>query len=207
MSGRGADLAMLAAARAMLAQGLVTGSVGNISERRGDAVRITPTRLPYSSMRRRDLVTVSREGAQVAGRRGPSRELALHLAIYAARPDVGAVVHTHSPYATAWSFLDAPLAPATEEVSYYGIGTVVTAAYAPPGSAELARSACASLAGGRGVLLARHGVLAAAASVDEALSVAAAIEHQATVAWLLRADVADSPAPLSLRRFAAALAN
>ena len=129
------------------------------------------------------------------------------VSIYAARPDVGAVVHTHSPYATAWSFLDAPLAPATEDVSYYGIGTVVTAAYAPPGSAELARSACASLAGGRGVLLARHGVLAAAASVDEALSVAAAIEHQATVAWLLRADVADSPAPLSLRRFAAALAN
>lgn len=187
-TARRRDRALIAAGRALAAEGMVVGSVGNVSARAGAYVRITPTALPYARMRRADLVTVAADGRRVAGRHAPSRELPLHLAVYAARPDVSAIVHCHSPWATAWSFLDEPLAPATEEVAYFGIGPVRRASRAATGSAALAAAAVDALGASLGVLLAGHGTLAVGPSADAALTVARALEHHAQVAWLLRLD-------------------
>jgi L-fuculose-phosphate aldolase len=141
----------------------------------------------YEAITPADLVCVT-PGAAFEGERQPSREWRLHAAVYAARPDVGAVVHTHSPRATAWSFLGEDLQPETEENEYFGIGSVRTARAAPAGSALLAANALAGLGDSRAVLLERHGVLAVGASVEDALDVAQAVEYQATIAWLLRGE-------------------
>lgn len=181
-----AERQVLAAGRALAARDMVTGTTGNVSVRRGGAIVITPSRTVYATMRRRDLVTVALDGTVRRGRRTPSRELALHLAVYAARADAGAVVHTHTPHATAWSFLDLPLRPRTEEMDYYDIGEVRTSRPAPAGSLQMARAAVSALGDARAVLLGRHGTLTVGADLEEAMAIAQALEHQAHVAWLMR---------------------
>ena len=177
---------LLETARGLRDRGLLVGTAGNLSVRVEDDILITPSRLPYERLSRRDVVVVDRDGRPLRGRHLPSRELPLHLAVYRARPDVRAVVHTHSPHATAWSFLDAALEPRTEDMDYYDVGVVRTAPPATAGSDELARTAVATLAGDGAVLLARHGVVAVGTDLESAACVAEAVEHQAHVAWLLR---------------------
>ena len=142
--------------------------------------------LPYADMTEDDLVTLPLDGDVVAGAREPSSERRVHLAVYAARPDVGALVHTHSVHATAWSFLDEPLDTRTEEFELAVGGAVLTARYAPTGSDEIAQAAVRALGDRGAVLLARHGVLALGESPARALDVAAVVERQAQMAWLLR---------------------
>lgn len=192
--GRREDRDLIAAARAMAADGLVVGTVGNVSVRQGDRVRITPTRARYAALRRRHLATVDLAGEHVGGG-VPSRELPLHLAIYRARPDVHAVIHTHSPHAVAWSFLGEPLAPALEEQAYYGIGEVRTSPPAVAGSTDLARAGVAALGDGSAALLGGHGVVACGATAGEALLVAQVVEHHAQVAWLVRTPAFSTVAP------------
>ena len=132
-------------ARAMAAEGLVKGSEGNVSVREGDLIHITPAGLPYEEMEEADLVTLSLDGDVVAGDRAPSSERAVHLAIYAARPDVLAIVHTHSPAATA---------PASGERR----SRRRVAASPASGSPELGTEVVAALASGDAVVMARHGV-------------------------------------------------
>ena len=182
----GIRLDVMAGVRRLVAERLVIGTTGNVSARAGERVVITPTRTSYAGMRPEDLVEVA-----LSGRReeraavGASRELPLHLAAYAARPDVFAVVHTHSPNATAWSFLGSVLEPEVEDLTYYAVGPVLTCA-GEPGSTGLAASAAAALAGSNGVLLAGHGVVTVADTVELAVHRAAAIEHAAQVALLVR---------------------
>ena len=183
----GAPAGLVAGGRRLAARGLVCGSVGNLSVREDDRVLVTPTRVPYEAMAEHDIVTVGLDGERIGGRHAPSRELALHLAIYRARPDVAAVVHAHGPHAAAWSFLGAPLAPVIEEAEYYGIGQVRVSAPAPAGSAELGEAAVAALGDSAAVLLARHGAVAVAADLERALVLADVVEHHARVACLLRA--------------------
>lgn len=184
-TSRGRERELLAVARSLPRLGLVVGTAGNASVRIGERVRITPTRTPYERLRRRDLVTLDLDGNRLGGGEVPSREAPLHVAVHRDRHG-DAVVHTHSPHATAWSFLGEPLAPATEEISYYGIGSVPTVPPLPAGSAELAEAVAAALAGARATLLAGHGVVAVGPTPRAALEVAQAVEHQAQVCWLLR---------------------
>jgi L-fuculose-phosphate aldolase len=173
-------------AQAMLRLGLVAGTSGNLSAREGDLVHITPAGLPYPEMTADDLVTLALDGAVVAGEREPSSERRVHLAVYAARPDARALVHSHSVHAMAWSFLEEPLDTGTEELEHAAGGPVLTAPFAPAGSDAIAASAVAALGEQRAVLLGRHGVLALGDSPAQALDVCAAVERQAHVAWLLR---------------------
>jgi L-fuculose-phosphate aldolase len=181
------DDAVVAGARALVERGLVVGSVGNVSARTREGMRITPTRLPHRTTTADDLVTVDTFGAAHAGRWAPSREWPLHLAVYAARPDAGAVVHTHSPQATAWSVVAARLDGVTEDFGYYDVAPVRTAAAADPGSDALAAAAVDALgADGRACLVHAHGVVAIGPTVEDAVVIAEVVEHQATIAWLLR---------------------
>ncbi|HMJ37751.1 MAG TPA: class II aldolase/adducin family protein [Baekduia sp.] len=171
----------------MVAARLLIGTTGNVSVRSDRGILITPTRAAYHRLEPADLVKVEvgvRSPRRPATAPTPSLELPLHLAIYAARPDVGAVVHTHTPFATAWSFLGRPLEPFTEDFAYYQLGTVRPCA-GDAGGEALAVAAAAALDDANGVLLARHGVVSVGATLDLAVDRAAAIEHVAQVAWLL----------------------
>ena len=178
--------AVVEAAREMLRLGLVTGTSGNVSARDGDSVLITPASMPYEQMSEEDLVALGADGEPAERDRVPSSEWRVHLAIYRARPDVGALVHTHSVHATAWSFNDEPLDTGTEELDAAAGGAVLTAPYAPTGSDEIATAASAALGGRAAVLLGRHGVIGAGPTPAEALATCVVVERQAQMAWLLR---------------------
>jgi L-fuculose-phosphate aldolase len=167
-------------------RGFVVGTAGNVSARGDDEIYITPKALPYDELGEGDVAKLSLDGEMLAGGREPSSERRIHLAIYAARPEVMAVVHTHSVHATAWSFLDEPLDPGTKEFDLLAGGPIRTAPLAPPGTDEIARIAVEALDGRRAALLARHGVLGLGDSPARALDVCAMVEQQAELAWLLR---------------------
>jgi L-fuculose-phosphate aldolase len=179
---------IVATAREMLRLGLVAGTSGNISARDGERIEITPSGLSYEEMIEADLVTLAPDGSVVAGEREPSSERRVHLAVYAARPDAQAIVHTHSVHATAWSFLGAPLDTGTEELEHAAGGALQTAAYAPTGSEEIAAGCVEALVDRRAALLGRHGVVALGATPAAALAICQAVERQAQIAWLLRRE-------------------
>jgi len=183
-----ADLrsAVVEAAREMLRLGLVTGTSGNVSARDGDSVLITPAALAYEEMSEEDVVELGPDGEAVEEHATPSSERRVHTAIYAARPDVGAIVHTHSVHATAWSFLGEPLDTGTEELEAATGGAVMTAHYAATGTDEIAAAAAETIGRRGALLLGRHGVVAVGEAPAAALATAVVVERQAQMAWLLR---------------------
>lgn len=155
-------------ARAMLAKGLVQGTGGNFSVRCARGMIITPSGMDYNALTPDDLPVLSLDGELLEGFRKPSVERGLHAEIYRRRPDVNAVIHTHSVYATAAAALRAPMPVLTDNQAVLFGGEIPCAEYAPIGTEKLARSAAAALGPGSGVLLANHGALCACASLHEA---------------------------------------
>ena len=177
---------VLAACGRIVAAGLVAGSSGNVSRRTGTPggpplVAITPSRVPYSRLRAGDILVIDLEGALVEGRGTPSSETPTHLVLYGARPDIGAVVHTHSVYASvlAVAGLEIP-ALIDEQVVVLG-GPVPVAEYAVSGSEELARNVCDALGEGKAVLLRNHGALGVGADLEEAVANCELLERIAQV--------------------------
>ena len=144
----------------MAAGGLVVGTQGNASARAGELVAISPSDLPYDTLRTEDVCLVTSGGELVEGPR-PSVELPMHLAVLAARPDVGAVVHTHSPRATA-----RPPVPVAEP--------------APSGTPELGAAVLAAAGDGDAVVIQGHGPVCFGADLAAALARAFEIESLAT---------------------------
>jgi L-fuculose-phosphate aldolase len=180
------DSDLIATARRMSDTGMVAGSVGNVSVRLDDGdMLVTPTRLAYAELTDDDLVRIDRRGRIVGGHRTPSREWPTHLAVYACRPDVRAVVHTHSPHATAWSFLGQELALPTEELEALG-GPIATAEHGATGSVALATGVAAAIGDRQAVLMARHGAVGVGPDLGAALAACELVEHQAHVELLLR---------------------
>lgn len=175
---------VLQTARAMASLGLVAGSLGNVSCRRGDALLITPTQLPYEQLRAEDLVVLDRNGEIVAGRHRPSSELRLHVAIYRAIPDARAIVHTHSTHALAVSTLTTALPAITDELALLG-EQIPVAEHRPAGSQELADLAALALSKRlpSAAILGRHGVVGVASSLESALTACRLVERGAEV-WL-----------------------
>ena len=149
------------------------GSSGNGSVRTPGGMRITPSGRAYSELGEQDLVFVDDLGS-FAGR--PSSEWHLHHAVYAARPDVHAILHLHSPAATALSTLRRDLPPFHYMVAIAGGDRVRCAPYALFGTPELARVTLSALESRGAVLLANHGLLTCAATPDRALEIAIEIE-------------------------------
>jgi L-fuculose-phosphate aldolase len=159
--------------------GMMPSKSGNISVRDGEGFLITPAALPYAQMTAADIVAVDAAGgAHPGARHRPSSEWRLHAAILGARPDFGAVVHTHSPRATALSCARRGIPPFHYMVLLAG-GPIRCAAHATFGTAALARHAVAALAGRRAVLLANHGVVACGTTLDAAATLALEVENLA----------------------------
>ncbi|MFI5955690.1 class II aldolase/adducin family protein [Cryptosporangium sp. NPDC051539] len=165
----------------MVADRLVVGTSGNVSARTGRQVAVTPTGVPYLSMRAEDIGVHALDGTPIDAPLDPTSELPLHLAIYAARADVGAIVHTHSVAATALSCL-VPQIPA---VHYYlGLfgGAPRVAPYVEYGTVTLAAGTVAALDGRTACLLGNHGAVAVGATLAEAYERAVYLEWVCEVA-------------------------
>ncbi|MGZ4309299.1 MAG: class II aldolase/adducin family protein [Gaiellaceae bacterium] len=144
--------------RRLAAEGLVAGTEGNASARAGELVAISPSGLAYETLGPEDVCLVTPDGRLVEGPR-PSVELPMHLAVLAARPDAGAVVHTHSPHATA-----EPAVPVAEGRS---------------GTAKLGSAVVAALAGGDAVVIRNHGPVCVGSDLPAALARAIELEEAA----------------------------
>jgi L-fuculose-phosphate aldolase len=179
--------AVVHAAEDMRRLGLTVSSLGNVSLRVEDRIWITPTRVLADDLEPADLVALDLEGRALSPGT-PSREVQMHLALYRRDPAVAAIIHTHSPWATAWSHRSRDLDVPTEELRYHGIRRIPCAAWAPAGSARLASTAAAALHDSPVALLARHGVVALGPSLSDAIELAAVAEQQAHIQWLLRLD-------------------
>ncbi len=183
---------LLAAVKEMALLGLVSGSSGNASMRLPlehglERFLITPASKDYSKLAADGLVAVNSEIEPVDGDGVPSTESLLHLAIYRARPDIGAVMHTHSVYATALAVAGRPIPPVMDEMVVYLGGGVEVANYGFPGSEELATEAVKALGNRRAVLLRNHGLCGAGASPDGALQACVLAERAAHVFLLAEA--------------------
>jgi L-fuculose-phosphate aldolase len=166
-------------AQAMDRAGFAPTKSGNVSARWRDRLLITPSGRPYAAMTDGDLVALDLDGGVRAGTRKPSSEWRLHASIYRARPDAQAVVHTHSPRATALSCARRGIPAFHYMIAFCGGTDVRCAAYATFGTQALADNAVATLDGRKAALLANHGVVALGATLEGAYAIAAEIENLA----------------------------
>ncbi len=178
---------LLAAARALDAAGFMPSKSGNLSIRTPGGFLITPSGLPYAEAGPEDLVELTLDGATLAGQRRPSSEWRLHADLYAARPDAHAIVHTHSPHATALSCARRPIPALHYMIAFAGGDDIRCSGYATFGTSELATQAVAALAGRRACLLANHGVVALGATLAGADVLAREVENLARQYLLLLA--------------------
>jgi L-fuculose-phosphate aldolase len=184
----------------MYRQGLVRGSSGNVSLRLEPMegrllLAITPSRKDYRRLTADQVQIVDFEGEPVEGALVPSAETMLHVAVYRARPDVQAVMHTHSTYASALAVAGMELPPILDELVVVTGGPVAVAEYGFSGSEELAERAVRALGERNAVLLRNHGALGAGASLREALAVCELVEQAAQVFVLARLLGAANPLP------------
>jgi L-fuculose-phosphate aldolase len=168
--------------RQLLAGGLVRGTGGNLSviDTSRTRVVITPSAVPYDSMQASDLVVCDQLGNVVEGRWKPSSEMNIHLGLYARRPDVGAVVHTHSVYATTLACLHREI-PAVHYLVGFAGRKVPLAPYATFGTMALAENVAQTIGDVNAVLLANHGLVAVGPDLEQAFNTADQIEFVARI--------------------------
>jgi L-fuculose-phosphate aldolase len=166
-------------AKAIDSAGFCPSKSGNVSARYGNGLIITPSGLPYAQMQSADLIYLSMDGAVLAGQGKPSSEWPFHVAIYTARPDAQAIVHTHSPRATALSCARQGIPAFHYMIALCGGDDVRCADYATFGTPELGRNAVTALEGRKAVLLANHGVIALGGSLKGAHAIVAEVENLA----------------------------
>ena len=167
------------------ARGDIIGTYGNASVRAPGGLIVTPSRVDYHKITPDDMMTVADDGSVLDGHRLPSSETSVHRMIYLARPDVGAVLHTHSFYATALSCLHETIPVIVEEQSQVIGDAIRCTNYVPAGQhLKLGEEVAQALGASNGVLLANHGVVACGRTLDEALFVTQVVERVCHM-WLM----------------------
>jgi L-fuculose-phosphate aldolase len=173
---------IIATALEMNALRLNRGKSGNISARTDNGFLITPTGLAYESTQPGDVVAMTLDG-KARGPRLPSSEWRFHRDIYAARREVGAIVHAHSPFATSIACLGRDIPPFHYMIAIAGGKDIRCAAYATFGTQQLSAHALRALEGRKACLLANHGMIAVGASLTAALALAVEVEALAEQYW------------------------
>jgi L-ribulose-5-phosphate 4-epimerase len=183
-------------ARRIRAEHLVHATAGNLSTRvdgEPHVIAMTPTSLPYDELEPDDVCIVTVGGELLEGRRAPTSELPLHTLVYARRPEVGAIVHTHSTAAMTMAVLGWELPPILTGLVHAAGGDVRVAPYSQPGTAEMADNAAAALADRGACFLRHHGVLSVGADLARAFVAASVTEASARVYLDARAQGAEVP--------------
>lgn len=174
--------AVLATARAMNASGINRGTAGNVSVRAEGGFVITPTGMAYDRCESEDMVFVAMNGTP-QGRRKPSSEWRFHRDIYAARPEAGAVIHTHSPFATSLACMGMAIPAFHYMIARFGGTDVRCADYATFGTQELSDAVVKALEGRSACLMAHHGMVVFGQDLDEALAKAVELETLCEQFW------------------------
>lgn len=165
--------------RALASAGLNQGATGNASVRDGTGMLITPTGVPPEALTDVAHVVMSLDGACAPHQATPSSEWHFHAAIYAARPEVAAVVHVHSPHATALACLRREIPPFHYMISVAGGDSIRCAEYATFGTAALSAKVVTALADRKACLLANHGLVAVGPDLSSAHRLTLAVEDLA----------------------------
>ena len=177
--------------KSLFDRGYGVGSSGNISVRLDDGILITPTNTSMGRIDPARIAKVAPDGSHVSGDK-PSKEGFLHLAVYAKRPEMKAVVHLHSTYSVALSTLAAqdPEAMLPPITAYYvmRVGNLPLVPYFPPGDRGLADAVGVAMETAHAVLLANHGSVVAGKSLEEAVYGAEELEETAKLFFLLRGE-------------------
>lgn len=166
---------IVAACRQLDSSGLNRGTSGNASCREGEHFLITPTGVPVDEITPSKIVSLDFDG-KVIGIGKPSSEWQFHSAIYRARAEINAVVHTHAPHSTALACLREDLPPFHYMIALAGGDSVRCAPYALFGTDTLSQHAVAALVDRKACLLANHGMITLGRDLDEAMTIAIELE-------------------------------
>ncbi len=168
---------------------------GNVSVRLGDRVLVTPSGVHKGLMEADQIITVDLTGRVIQGEGRPTSEIRMHLLAYELRPELGAVVHAHLPYATACTLAGIDLLePFLPEV-VITLGGIPTAPYATPGTAAVPESIRAYIRDYDAILLSRHGAMTVGPEVTEAYNKMEKLEHTARVVLAARLQGSLTPLP------------
>jgi len=165
---------------------LVAWTSGNVSARDPETgyVVIKPSGVRYEHLRPEHIVVLDSEGSVVEGRLKPSSDTASHLYIYRRRPDVGGIVHTHSPYATAFAAVNRPIPVYLTAIADEFGGPVPCGGFALIGGEEIGKVVLESIGTTCAVLLKNHGVFTIGKDAEAAVKAAVMVEDAARTAWL-----------------------
>ena len=177
--------AVLATARAMNACGINRGAAGNVSARCEDGFIVTPTGMAYADCIEADMVFVGLDGRS-KGQRKPSSEWRFHRDIYAARPQAGAIVHAHSPFAVSLACMNCEIPPFHYMIARFGGKNVRCGGYATFGSQALSDAVLGALVGRSACLMAHHGMVVFGGDLSEALALAIELETLCEQYWRVR---------------------
>jgi len=159
--------------------GLSFGRSGNVSARSHSGFLITPTGLAYADMKPGDITELDHDGQVISGKYKPSSEWRMHSAIYRKRPDVNAIVHVHSPYATGVACTRKAIPAFHYMVTVLGGNAIPCAKYATFGTEKLARNVVTTLGKLQACLLANHGQIAVGENLETAIRCAGEVENLA----------------------------
>lgn len=185
---------------------LVTWTGGNVSGRDPDTgyVVIKPSGVRYEEMKPEHMVVVDLQGQIIEGDLKCSSDTASHLCIYRHRPDVGGVVHTHSPYATAFAAVGQSIPVCLTAMADEFGGPIPCAGFALIGGEEIGRQVVEHIGDSSAVLLKNHGVFTVGPTPLAAVKAAVMVEDVARTVWLAKQlgapDVIPEEAVRSLRR-------
>ena len=198
--------ALCEASRTLEARGLNTGTAGNLSARLGDGFLVTPSGVKPARLTPAAIVAMGADGRPRDAGQQPSSEWRFHRDIYARRADAQAVVHVHSPYATALACQRRDIPAFHYMIAKAGGASIRCSGYATFGTQALSDAALVALEGRRACLLANHGMIALGASLERALDLTVEVEElarQYALALMSGTPVLLSPAELddALERF------
>jgi L-ribulose-5-phosphate 4-epimerase len=165
---------------------LVKWTGGNVSARDPETglVAIKPSGVRYEALRPEDHVVVNLDGEVVEGRLKPSSDTASHLYIYRHRSDVNGVVHTHSPYATAFAAVGKPIPCCLTAIADEFGGPIPCADFALIGGEAIGKQVVEHIGSSKAVLLKQHGVFTIGETATAAVKAAVMVEDVAKAVWL-----------------------
>jgi len=166
--------------------GLVTWTSGNVSARDPETglVVIKPSGVRYENLRAVDMVVVDLEGKRIEGTLKASSDTASHLYIYRQRPDVFGIVHTHSPYATAFAAVGRPIPVFLTAMADEFGGPIPCGGFALIGGEEIGKVVVEAIGDSPAVLLKNHGVFTIGKNAEAAVKAAVMVEDVARTVWL-----------------------
>ncbi len=173
---------LLATARRLSGEGLNRGTSGNVSVRDGTGFLVTPSGMEVDAMTPHDMVWMDFDG-HPHGLRQPSSEWRFHRDILNSRPEVGAVIHTHSMFATTMACLRQDIPPFHYMIALAGGDTIRCAPYALFGTQALSDVALEALQDRKACLMANHGMIALGRDLDQAFSITVEVEALCEQYW------------------------